>query len=210
MTVWMLSAHSDTAAVEVLDPSELAHAASLRRPRDQQTYIGLRAAMRRTLGAHLGLPPEALQFNREPCPRCGVDRHGPVRLSWPVGAGHVSWSRSGPVGLLGFDASAPLGVDIEKRSWFPDLMRTARFVLNDREYEFLVAAPVVADAFLLLWTRKEAVTKAAGTGIGIGLRSLDVLGDGVGPASVHYHGGQWRVSNPRLAPTVVTAIARPA
>ncbi|SEN57071.1 4'-phosphopantetheinyl transferase [bacterium A37T11] len=59
----------------------------------------------------------------------------------------------------------PVGIDIEYISFQNHLEEMFQIVLNSEEAAFVGRAPSVSEAFYLLWTRKEALLKALGTGL---------------------------------------------
>src|SRR5690606_9432436 len=81
----------------------------------------------------------------------------------------------------------PVGVDIEKTRTIPDLEALAAEVFSDEELASWQNVSRGADAFLGLWTRKEALLKGIGLGITQHLKSVSVFFDDT-----------WRVSVPRV------------
>ncbi len=57
----------------------------------------------------------------------------------------------------------PVGVDIESIDRYK--ASVARYTMNDQEMEIILQATSPAEAFVSLWTKKEAVLKLLGTGI---------------------------------------------
>jgi len=89
-------------------------------------------------------------------------------------------------------AGAPVGVDVEQADGRPHLLggdgepeALARLVFSEAERDALAAVPAGgrARAFLVGWTRKEAVTKATGDGIRAAFSEVVVAADG-GPPRV--------------------------
>lgn len=75
-------------------------------------------------------------------------------------------SHSGDFALLGFSRDAEIGVDIEERLPLDEMLGIARRVFTDPEVEQLLSLSETERRafFYRLWTCKEAVLKAAGTG----------------------------------------------
>ncbi|MGO3507150.1 MAG: 4'-phosphopantetheinyl transferase family protein, partial [Brachybacterium tyrofermentans] len=103
------------------------------------------------------------------CPRCGSAAHGRpwarvAALSTPIG---VSLSRSGPHLATACRAGGPIGVDIEEIR-----------VVASRWDEALVAHPserglaTTALEQARMWSRKEAVLKARGTGLAVPMAQI--------------------------------------
>ncbi|SDY39636.1 4'-phosphopantetheinyl transferase family protein [Herbiconiux ginsengi] len=108
------------------------------------------------------------------CSACGSTGHGrPLLVSAdgvPVPAVHLSLSRAAGWVALAATLAAPVGIDIESLS----SVRTAAFddvAFDDHERATLIAhaethGPAAADRMrTLAWAAKEAVLKAAGTGL---------------------------------------------
>lgn len=102
---------------------------------------------------------------------------------------------------MGVAIGDPIGVDIERIRAFDDYLDVARTNFTDVEFQWLnrqTSSERLA-AFYSCWTRKEAVVKADGIGIGYGLDRFEISsvasGD-VGFAQVHDPSGRlidWRV-----------------
>ena len=102
--------------------------------------------------------------------------YGKPRLTDPS-ALHFNVTHSGELGLLAFTTIGDVGIDVESVRHNIDALdiASARFTTN--EIVLIAAAGMQreqARTFLRLWTRKEAVLKAAGFGILHGLDTVDV------------------------------------
>jgi 4'-phosphopantetheinyl transferase len=101
---------------------------------------------------------------------------GKPRLSGPSPL-HFNVTHSEGLGLIAFTTVGEVGIDVEtlQRDIEAQDIASANFTRNEA---FMIAAAGTpheqASAFLRLWTRKEAVLKAAGHGILHGLDSVDV------------------------------------
>ena len=98
-----------------------------------------------------------------------------------------------------------MGVDVERVRPRPRALDLARSRLHPREAEALSAVPAGPDrdvAFARLWTAKEAVLKARGTGLAGGLDGFAVL-DG----AVEAGDGPWTIVGFDPAPGVVGTVA---
>ncbi len=159
--VWIvpLDVPPDTAArcQCVLDDSERAQAAMLRDPRDQQRFTVAHGALRILAGRELGTRPDALTW--------APGRHGKPLLAPPWSGLHTSLSHSQDMIAAAISTGRPVGVDIQHL--VPGLAvagLSARFFPPD-EACYVAAGHdenARADRFAHLWTRKEAVVKAAG------------------------------------------------
>lgn len=132
-------------------------------PEDRQPPAASRRArtdvvLRAVLAPYVGLPAEALAFGREAKGRPFLRHPGApdFNLSDTVGGSLVGVWRGGRV-----------GIDLERRQRHPPVARLARRWYTAAEAQALAALDDEAarQAFLALWTAKEAACKATGTGI---------------------------------------------
>ena len=114
--------------------------------------------LRRVLSPLLGLPPEALLFGRE-------DKGRPF-LRHP-GAPDFNLSDTAGGTLVAVCARGRVGADLEQLQRRPPVARLAARYFAAAEARALAAmdAEAARQAFLFLWTAKEASCKATGTGI---------------------------------------------
>lgn len=125
-----------------------------------------RAPLRALLAGYLGAVPETLAFVE--------GEHGRPSLAEPHGALAFNWSHSGDHALLAIARGIVPGIDLERLRPRPRAMDIARRYFCVEETEALAALGPQQrdDAFLSLWTAKEAVLKATGHGIAYGLDRL--------------------------------------
>jgi len=185
-TIAIDTAHHWAEAQALLAPGEAERAGRLRDVRDRQTYVYAHALLRLLLARELGGNPAALEFV--------AGAHGKPRLAPAVGQLHFSLSyRRGMV--LVATGSAPLGIDVEAVRPGIDMLGVAQRFFTTEEQAFLQAAAPgeLAQRFFGLWTRKEALVKAAGVGVDLmtaagALKSRATLADEYGavkPYCVH-------------------------
>jgi 4'-phosphopantetheinyl transferase len=107
------------------------------------------------------------------------DARGRPRLAH----GDISWSHSHGRLLIGYGTCGRLGIDAESRTRHANPLRIARRFFAAEEIAALEALDGDArqSAFLRMWCGKEAVLKADGRGIALGLEKLvfDASGDGL-------------------------------
>lgn len=128
---------------------------------DRRRFEAAHVDLRLRLGAVLGIPPGALHFSRGP--------YGKPAVEAPC-AGQFNLSHSEATGaLLWLPGESACGVDVERRRSVRDRDAVAAQVFTAAECGALAAldADRRDDAFLRLWTRKEAVIKALGTGLSL-------------------------------------------
>jgi 4'-phosphopantetheinyl transferase len=117
--------------------------------------------VRRLLAAYTQHVPCGLEFQR--------DVHGKPRLA--SGELEFNLSHSGSALLLALSRRQPLGVDLEMPRRSRPVLELARRYFGADEAAALSALPenMREQAFLRLWACKEAVLKAHGGGISLGL-----------------------------------------
>ena len=134
-----------------------------------------RALLAYAAGTALGLPPAAIEVMKEP--------GGRPRLRGEAASLHVAVSHTRGLAAVATSRLGPVGVDVEAVRPLPSAGLARRWLLP-AEAAWIGEHPVdrQAVAFLLLWTYKEAVGKARGTGLrGGGLRQPAPLRDGKRP-----------------------------
>lgn len=126
-----------------------------------------RAPLRSLLGVYLGLPAEAVTLVE--------GEHGKPELAEPWGRWlQFNWSHSGEVALVAIARGCSPGVDIERLRPRPRALELAERFFHPEETAALAKLDDSQreQAFLELWTAKEAVLKAMGRGIAFGLERL--------------------------------------
>ena len=161
--VWMVTAddHVDDLdeLSELLSHGERERASRMRRRPDR--WIVARSSLRRILGGCLGRDPREIELRAEPSGKPELVTPGDVPRP------HFNLSHSGEIVLIAV-ADAPLGVDVEQVGDPPDLPAMERHVLRADEVAGLEALRDTrrTEAFISIWTRKEAYLKARGRGLG--------------------------------------------
>jgi 4'-phosphopantetheinyl transferase len=87
-----------------------------------------------------------------------------------------SLSHCGDVGMIAFVLDRTIGVDVDTVSELPETFQFLDLVASDHEKKEIDLLPQSERpaAALTLWTRKEALLKATGQGIGEGLKHITV------------------------------------
>ena len=161
----------DAPLFDVLSGEERAVAARSLRRADAVRSAATRAALRRLLGAELGEAPEALRFVRSERGRPALDRDGAAPLDFNV-------SHGGDHALVAWSRRRRVGVDVEPRRAGWDWRPLAPMVLGAGDARVVAAAADEAardGLFLDVWTAKEALLKAQGSGIADRLAGFSVL-----------------------------------
>lgn len=184
MHVWwagLADAHAGLLAL--LDPVERRRYGTIVDRAGRGRFLVGCALSRLALGGLLGLPPADVPLRRV-CPRCGGP-HGKVRLDLPSSGPLSEWSgldfsvaHSGAVIGVAVCENGRVGLDVEEADVGLDVDSAARVALADSELAALYSRPPAErkPAFLRTWTRKEAVLKALGVGLGAPLRGLELSG----------------------------------
>jgi 4'-phosphopantetheinyl transferase len=143
-------------AAALLSEDERARAARYAFERDRARFVAGRAALRTLLAAYAGRPAQALTF--------ALGAHGKPSLP---GGPPFSFSNSQGAALCAVGGGRELGVDLERLRDVPDAAAVARSAFTPAELAaWRAAGGDGRAAFLRIWTRKEAVLKALGLGLG--------------------------------------------
>ena len=161
--VWCLRLERDPARVAAwraeLSAEEQARAARFRQPDDVARLVLGRTALRRILGARLRCSPEAVSLVPGP--------NGKPVLSPDSPPWEFNLSHSGDWLLLALAWRRQVGIDVE--AWRDlEYAALAERAFAPEERAALAAAPAAerAATFFAVWTRKEALLKARGLGLG--------------------------------------------
>jgi 4'-phosphopantetheinyl transferase len=153
---------------EILSDEEQKRAERYLSVRDASRFKLCRAMLRLGLSGYLETVPRKIELT--------TNRHGKPRIA-ECPALNFNVSHSVGLGAIAFTTAGEVGIDVEavERDVEALEIATANFT---REEAALVAAADTAQErariFLRLWTRKEAVLKAAGCGLTGGLEGFDV------------------------------------
>ena len=155
------------ASPEPVSPAEAARARRMRAKRRRHEFLVCRGALRRILAATLGVDALAVPIIE--------GAHGKPRLgSEGRPAVGFNLSHSGDRFVVALALDTEPGADIERIRPRRNVEGLSRRFFSTAEQVEVAAAPDPLDAFYRVWTRKEAVIKADGRGVGIGLASFDV------------------------------------
>ena len=144
-----------------LDAQEMSRAASFSSPEAQSRFASCRSTVKRLLAPLTGIAPSEMHFQ--------TNEHGKPYLDAPF----FNYANTRTHGALAVCGSAPVGLDLEdttRRCSIPALMRL--FHPKEREQLGRLSADDLREAFFTLWVRKEAVMKADGRGLSIGVGNI--------------------------------------
>ena len=172
--VWLADGRAETLPDGALDlflsAEERQRAQRFKNPLHGRRYRFAHAVLRRLLSHQAGnIAPAALRFVLGP--------HGKPFLD-PCGgtpAVHFNLSHSGDLVLVALSGDAELGVDIECLDRGVDVPGVAGRFFHPAEVAALNREPESrrAECFFTFWTRKEALIKAAGTGLFASVQDID-------------------------------------
>jgi 4'-phosphopantetheinyl transferase len=183
-------------------------------PSSQAVFAAARAGLRRELSMALNMPPGAVPIE--------VDRLGRPRL--PVGLRDdidFNLSHAATRVAIAVSTGGRVGIDLEKahepgdrRIDMDGLIQEA---MGPKERARLLRLDGVERVlgFYECWTRKEALLKAVGVGIGYPLREIDVpapasdecVARGSGGDEHLYFGRRWRLATTRFTDGFVLSLA---
>jgi 4'-phosphopantetheinyl transferase len=164
----------------LLDDTEQQRWAAYRRDDDRERFLVGCALAKTVLAGYTGRRPADVSFDRT-CGECGKPHGKPVTRGGDL---RHSVSHSGDLVAVAVARTA-VGVDVEQLDGRPhpvggdgNPQALARLVLADGEQTALAAVrpSARAHAFLIAWTRKEAVTKATGDGLRVSFSDVVVAG----------------------------------
>jgi 4'-phosphopantetheinyl transferase len=153
---------------------------------DRYRFITGRTALRTLASKYLGVLPQDIEVS--------FGRNKKPFISNPRTNLCFNLSHSGEWILIAF-ASIELGIDIEQIKTdfsIEDMMST---YFNKTEQKYIVDHPNPQYAFFILWTRKEALMKAWGTGLQDNLQEISCMDD-----------PQWRIESFRISPEYHAAL----
>lgn len=199
----------------LLDETERRRWTAYRRDADRERFLVGCVLAKAVLAGYAGLRPADVRFDRT-CGQCGGPHGKPAFAGY--GLGH-SVAHSGDLVAVAV-AGYPVGVDVEQVDGRPhplggdgDPEALGRLVLSGAEQAALATVPSSgrARAFLVAWTRKEAVTKATGDGLRAVFSEVVVAADAGPPRLVAWpyprDPGEVTLLDLEAAPGYVAALA---
>jgi 4'-phosphopantetheinyl transferase len=144
----------------LLSRDERLRASRLRFTRDRRRFIAGRGILRLILGSYAGCAPADLVFS--------YGHGGKPSVDMPAGGDLLfNVSHSEALALYAISAAGEVGVDVERVREIPEWAHIAALCFTKEENVLLASASPSerCKLFFQAWTRKEAVAKAAGTGL---------------------------------------------
>ena len=185
----------------ILSQEEMCLMQSFRNTRDQSRFWARRTGLRWILSRYLNISSDQVTYafgeHRKPCLPTHANPHN-LRFNL---------SHSAELAVVAICRDREIGIDIEKVDHAFDVEEFAQYVFSDRESASLHINPSEkVREFYRIWTRKEALLKAVGTGLVDDLRSAHALEDEVAFAS-NGSVAMWRVRTIDIAPGYVASVS---
>lgn len=183
----------------LLEPEQRARQLRLRQAQDRDDFLAARVLTQRLVVQASGYPADEVRFSQH-CDHCGGPDGRPL-IEGSSGL-HISWSHAAGW-VAAVVSEQPCGIDVEPVSDRGPLFNVLTLE-EQQEVRSVSAGSAQSRAFLRLWVRKEALVKAAGTGLSepAALARLDVRDD-----DVTYAGQHWHLTDLTTPSDVVAAIA---
>lgn len=197
-------------------PSEHRRAHRYEFDTDRHRHLAGRALVRLVLARQYNCAPRDLSLIEGP--------HGKPELQEPPNDGptlHFNVAHTANVVVAAFSRTHPVGIDVESLRRDADTEALAQRVLTEAERQRWRALPAAhrRDAFIHLWTCKEAFLKATGRGLQRALHSIECRfdgdtvetlkdADGHRPASKQDSAAQWAVRSFSASESIAGAVVR--
>lgn len=149
-----------------LTDDERARAEQIKLEAARQRFVVSRSALRTILGHHLAVEPQEVPLV--------YANNGKPELK--AGELHFNLAHSGELALVAVTSGCPVGVDVEHVRPVRQRDELAHRYFTPAEIDAILALDELrrGEAFLNCWTRKEAVLKSIGTGLGYPLDAFAV------------------------------------
>lgn len=157
-------------AARCLSAAEQEQANRFHFEKDARHWRACRTALRSILGEALERDPAGLAFDLGP--------HGKPHLPPPHHRLHFNLSHCRDLALVALCRVGPVGIDIEPAKRTPGLLDCESSFCHPDEIARLPASPDERAACLLeLWTSKESLLKALGTGLSLAPESVSLASE---------------------------------
>lgn len=151
----------------LISDDELKRAARFYSDTERETYIFCHAFLRLILGERLGKNPLELFFIKETYNKPGLKNN----------PGFFNIAHTKDAFAIIFVKDFHVGIDLENIRQGIDINAIIKYYFGKEERDYILSSKEEAiDRFFLLWTRKEALLKAIGTGIINDLGQINVSG----------------------------------
>lgn len=149
---------SEKEAAACTSDEEHLRAGRFRFREDALHWIACRAALRQILGKAIQRPPREVPLV--------LSGYGKPSLVQPYESLHFNLSHCSDLAVVALGIDGPVGIDLEKSDRAVDLLECESTFCHPAEIQHLPDEPTLrARQLLRIWTAKEAVLKALGTGL---------------------------------------------
>ncbi len=164
ITIWKIDLTDSSPCSDVLRQyltnEEKREAAAQVRDMDRHGFVASKAVLRLILGKYLGVEPKKIRLRR--------NRNGKPELSYEYGkALHFNLSHAGGRAVIALTGGGPIGIDIEKVRYSIKIDDVSSYAFSPEEQLMLeqLSGDEKVHFFFAMWTRKEALIKAAGASV---------------------------------------------
>ena len=166
--------------VLALDSGERGRDARLAIADTRRRFELRRAGLLRVLAGYLGVSPDGVVVDRT-CARCGDPEHGKPRV--PGGLVEFSTAATRDIAVVAVTSGGRLGVDVEPAGVVDGALAGGPpdSLFTDGERRAVAEGALTLET---LWLRKEALSKAIGTGLVADVATLDIQKPG---GKWHFH-----------------------
>lgn len=173
---------------DILQPDEKHKSSLFYHKKDKDKFVMGRAMLRMILGSYLRADPKALEFT------IGIHMKPVLKIKGEIPV-HFNLSHSGDYILIAF-SDHPVGIDVERYESHLNITEVMEIAFSDKEVKYMKKQRQPFQAFFQLWTRKEALLKAASKGLNNDIKYVPCLnGKHVVSAALLNNSQSWRVSN---------------
>ncbi len=149
---------SQDAGLACLSAEEKARADRFRFEKDATHWIACRASLRMILGQAIQRPPREVPLT--------LSENGKPLLAPPYDSLHFNLSHCSDLAVVALSTAGPVGIDLESLDRAQDLIECATTFCHPLEISELPSETGARAAQLLrIWTAKEALLKALGSGL---------------------------------------------
>ena len=159
---------SQDMAVACLTKEEITRAGRFRFPKDEIHWAACRASLREILGHYIQRPPCEVPIV--------LSEYGKPLLAPPYDLLNFNLSHSLDLAVVAVCHDDPVGIDLESLDRAPALLECEATFCHPEELRSLqIDIPARISQLLHIWTAKEAVLKALGTGLSHPPESVQIL-----------------------------------
>ncbi|WP_207001544.1 4'-phosphopantetheinyl transferase family protein [Trinickia mobilis] len=168
-----MNASLDSPNFSTLSDDERARATRFVHREDALRHAAARAALREALGERIGVPAGMLRLEQDAYGRPRLEPGGTSRML------DFNISHAGSHALIAIAAGRRVGIDIEACDPRLDWQSLAKMVFSKRDDTHVRSLPNALrhEGFYRVWTAKEALLKAVGTGLAGGMTHFSIVED---------------------------------